>query len=212
MSFAYVFLVSITLLCCMTIFVLSRIRKQQESISTLTISMQEKIEQDDNYALSRIGKDSVYSYFVTDLFFGWLCAFVTLAVQFTILVYFVKASEAKLQEDTTDIEFTWKCPRDTEVCKDKSDLEPVGWFFFCILMFAFLAKDLINGLKLLYHSSKARHKFWPRIRYFIGGLCLCMITLFALYVSRFQCYVCITHIFINLRVLMVIQFISTLHL
>ena len=38
-------------------------------------------KEDDDYAVSRVRKDSVYSYFVTDLRFGWLCAFLTLAAQ-----------------------------------------------------------------------------------------------------------------------------------
>ena len=178
------------MLCCIVVFFLSRFRDQhqQRSISTLTISTQEKIEQDDDYALSRIGKDSVYSYFVTDLFFGWLCAFATLFAQAGILVFFIKASQPKLQDDKTDIQFTWKCPRDIDVCIDKSDLETVGWFVFFLLMAAFLAKDLINGFKLINHSAKARHAFWSRTRYFIGGLSLFLITIYALYVSRFQCY------------------------
>ena len=182
-SLAAILFVSFTVLCCMFVSFLSRFHKQRRSVSTLTISMQKKIEQD---ALSRVGKDSFYSYFVTELPFGWLCAFLTVVAQALILIFFVLASEAKLQEDTTDIEFTWKCPRDTDECKDKSDLTNVGWFFSSLLMFAFLAKDLIDGFKLLYYSSRARQK-WSRIRYFIGGLSVCIITLYALYVSRLQC-------------------------
>mmetsp|Transcript_12901 Transcript_12901/g.25990 ORF Transcript_12901/g.25990 Transcript_12901/m.25990 type:complete len:318 (+) Transcript_12901:494-1447(+) len=67
--------------------------------------------------------------------------------------------------------------------KNTADLDDAGWFIFFMLMTAFLAKDMINGSKLLYYSSKSRHLLGPRIRYFIGGICLCSITLFALYVS-----------------------------
>jgi len=117
-------------------------------------------------------------------FFGWMTAFATLGIQIGILAFFVMASEAKLQEDTIDIQFTWKCPRDSDVCKDKADLTEAGWFIFSLLMIAFLAKDMINGCKLIYHSSKVWHTIGARIRYFIGGMGLCSITLFALYVSR----------------------------
>ena len=109
--------------------------------------------------------------------------FGTLAVQVGILVLFVIASEVNLQDDKTEIQFTWKCPRDSLRCTDTSDLTDAGWFIFSIVILAHLAKDLINGGKLLYHSSKIRHPRRSRIRYFIGGSGLCFITLFALYVS-----------------------------
>eukprot|EP00574_Skeletonema_japonicum_P011307 CAMPEP_0201733486 /NCGR_PEP_ID=MMETSP0593-20130828/31727_1 /ASSEMBLY_ACC=CAM_ASM_000672 /TAXON_ID=267983 /ORGANISM="Skeletonema japonicum, Strain CCMP2506" /LENGTH=374 /DNA_ID=CAMNT_0048226647 /DNA_START=336 /DNA_END=1460 /DNA_ORIENTATION=+ len=138
----------------------------------------------DSYALSKIGKNSVYSYIVKELPLGWLGAFVTLGLQIFILIFFVFASEANLQDDKIDIKFTWKCPRDSHKCDNKADLTGAGWIIFSVLMFAFLAKDMINGCKLIYHSSR-RYDPGPgrRIRYFIGGGGLCSITLFALYVS-----------------------------
>lgn len=140
----------------------------------------------DKYALSRIGKESVYSYFVTDKALGWVVAFATLGIQVAILVLFVMASEPNLQKDTIDIQFTWKCPRDSDSCRDTADLNGIGWFIFCMLMIAHLAKDSINGSKLIYHSSRIRHSRGSRIRYFIGGIGLCSITLFAIYVSCFD--------------------------
>ena len=75
--------------------------------------------EDDIYALGNIWKDSVYSYFVTDNRCGWVVALATLGVQFIILFVFVGASEANLQRDTIDVQFTWKCPRDTDVCANR---------------------------------------------------------------------------------------------
>ena len=147
------------------------------------MSMERRLQLDDNYVLSTIGKESVYSYFVTDKVLGWLVALATLVAQAGILVFFVIASEVNLQGDKIDLEFTWKCPRDLDVCSDTSDLAITGWFIFAVLMVAFLAKDMINGWKLIYHSSKRRHPLWTRMRYFISGLGLCSITLFAFYVS-----------------------------
>ena len=153
---------------------------------------------DDDYALSSIGKDSVYSYFVTDNRSGWMVAVATLGVQFIILFVFVSASEANLQKDTIDVQFTWKCPRDTDVCANKADLNEYGWLIFSILMIASLSKDLINGFKLIYHSTKLRHPRKSRIRYFFGGMCLCLLTVFALYVSshkpRYCAMICATNI------------------
>ena len=144
--------------------------------------------EDDIYALGNIGKDSVYSYFVTDNRCGWVVALATLGVQFIILFVFVGASEANLQKDTIDVQFTWKCPRDTDVCANKADLNEYGWLIFSMLMAASLSKDLINGFKLIYHSTKLRHPRKSRIRYFFGGMCLCLLTVFALYVSSHKPY------------------------
>eukprot|EP00956_Cyclotella_meneghiniana_P030008 scaffold74539_cov65-Cyclotella_meneghiniana.AAC.4 len=80
-----------------------------------------------DYALSSIGKDSVYSYFVTDNRCGWMVALATLVIQFLMLFIFVSASESNLQKDTIDVQFTWKCPPDTDVCVDKADLNEFGW-------------------------------------------------------------------------------------
>ena len=99
-------------------------------------------------------------------FFGWMTAFATLGIQIGILAFFVMASEAKLQEDTIDIQFTWKCPHDSDVCDDKADLTNAGWVIFSLLMIAVLAKDIINGCKLIYFSSKVG-TLGARIRYFI---------------------------------------------
>ena len=151
--------------------------------NTGTSEMMRSIKKVDMYALSKIGKDSVYSYFVTDKVLGWLVAFATLGIQVGLLFVFVVASEVKLQDDKIDIQFTWKCPRDSDVCKNTADLAEAGWFIFAMLMIANLAKDMISGSKLIYHSSKVRHPLGSRIRYFIGGTLLCSITLFALYVS-----------------------------
>eukprot|EP00956_Cyclotella_meneghiniana_P002689 scaffold3165_cov62-Cyclotella_meneghiniana.AAC.11 len=90
---------------------------------TVTISPTEDVD----YALSSIGKDSVYSYFVTDNRCGWMLALATLVIQFMMLVVFVRASESNLQKDTIDVQFTWKCPPDTDVCVNKADLNEFGW-------------------------------------------------------------------------------------
>eukprot|EP00984_Skeletonema_dohrnii_P021210 scaffold10525_cov75-Skeletonema_dohrnii-CCMP3373.AAC.3 len=120
----------------------------------MSVEIRMRLNEDEKYALSRIGKESVYSYFVTEKPVGWLIAFTTLGIQVGILAFFVMASEANLQKDTTDIEFTWKCPRDSDVCDNKADLTKAGWAIFSMLMIAFLAKDMINGCKLINHSSK----------------------------------------------------------
>mmetsp|Transcript_15753 Transcript_15753/g.26832 ORF Transcript_15753/g.26832 Transcript_15753/m.26832 type:complete len:401 (+) Transcript_15753:3-1205(+) len=181
-TFAAVLFACFIVFCCIIGLFLYHFDKRKKRGNSVRMSAERRLE-DDKYALSRIGKDSLYSFFVTDIPYGWLVAFATLGIQVAILVFFVMASEANLQDDRIDIQFTWQCPRDSDVCRDTADLTDVGWVIFFLLMFAFLAKDGINGCRLLYHSSRVRHPLTSRLRYFIGGMCLCSITLFALYVS-----------------------------
>eukprot|EP00985_Skeletonema_marinoi_P001133 scaffold459_cov78-Skeletonema_marinoi.AAC.3 len=143
------------------------------------------LKKDHEDALKQIGDKSVYSYFVSEHTTKWqaLVAVATLITQITLLALFIKASEAKLQDDKTELQFTWLCPRDADVCKNTSDLTYFGWVCFSLLMFANLGTDLIGGAKLIYNSSQARHSFGRRIRCFFGGMGLCLITLLALYVS-----------------------------
>eukprot|EP00984_Skeletonema_dohrnii_P014355 scaffold6017_cov77-Skeletonema_dohrnii-CCMP3373.AAC.2 len=178
-QFAAVFFACFIVLCCVVVLFIYFDGKRKNRGYALTMSAAAA----DKYALSKIGKESVYSYFVTEKPIGWLAASATLGIQVGFLAFFVVASEANLQKDTIDIEFTWKCPRDSDVCDNKADLTKAGWAIFSLLMIAFLAKDMINGCKLINHSSKVSHTLGSRIRYFIGGMCLCSITLFALYVS-----------------------------
>ncbi len=182
-TFAAALFPSIVAFSCSVVFFLYACSKRRNPGTAITSSMEERFEEDDRYALSRIGNDSVYSYLVADKALGWVVAFTTLGIQAAILIFFVKASEAKLQDDTIDIQFRWKCPRDAYLCRNTADLKAAGWIIFCMLMIAHLGKDSINGSKLIYHSSKIRHPIGSRIRYFIGGVGLCSIALFALYVS-----------------------------
>ena len=182
-TFAAVLFAGFVALCGAVVFSVYLFSKHKQRGSAVTRSTERSREEDEKYALSRIGKDSVYSYFVTDKKRGWLVAFVALGIQVWLLVFFVIASEANLQDDKTDIQFTWKCPRDSDVCDNKADLTSAGWVCFVLLMSAHLSKDMINGFQLIYHSSKVRHSAGSRIRYFSSGVCLCCITLFALYVS-----------------------------
>jgi hypothetical protein len=134
----------------------------------------ESLEEDDKYASSQIGNESVYSYFVAEKIPRWQkrLAFATLCLQFAILIVFIIASEANLQDDEIDLQFTWKCPRDTDVCDNRADLTGFGWAICCLLIVANLAKDIIGGTKLICHSAKTRHDK-SSIRYFFGGMFLC---------------------------------------
>jgi hypothetical protein len=187
------------LLCCIIVLFFYIIDRRKNHGINLTPAMEQK-RKDEEHAVSKIGKDSVYSYFVTNSKFGWLAAFATVLLQAGILVFFLKASEPELQDDAIDIKFAWICPRDTVVCKDTGIVGNEAWFIFYVLMAAFLAKDIISGMKLIYLSSKRRHDLWSRFRYFIGGMLLCSITLFAVYVScsNDDCHLFLVNLFLDL--------------
>eukprot|EP00984_Skeletonema_dohrnii_P035197 scaffold34668_cov189-Skeletonema_dohrnii-CCMP3373.AAC.4 len=53
-------------LCCMVAFLLYITARCRNIGNTVTSEIETRIKEDDKYALSKIGKDSVYSYFVTD--------------------------------------------------------------------------------------------------------------------------------------------------
>ena len=132
--------------------------------------------------LNMLGNDSVYSYFATHKPTGYLLALATLATQVWILIFFIQS--ASKSSDTLLLQFTWKCPPDSDVCNEGDGMTKTGWFIFGVLTTAFLAKDMINGCKLIYFSSTAvSHCPGSRIRYFFGGLCLCSVTIFTFYVS-----------------------------
>jgi len=75
-----------------------------------------------------------------------------------------------------DLVYSYKCPRDQDECDDTSDLTWQGWLVFAILMIAHLAKDIINGTKMIILSAKARHSSRQRARFFIGGTLLVSVT------------------------------------
>eukprot|EP00985_Skeletonema_marinoi_P001301 scaffold517_cov140-Skeletonema_marinoi.AAC.14 len=119
-------------LCCMVAFLLYISARRKNIGNTGTSEMETSIKKVDMYALSKIGKDSVYSYFVTDKVFGWFIALATLGIQVGILVFFINASEANLQNDRTAVQFTWQCPRDTDMCNNNTDLTDAGWAIYCV--------------------------------------------------------------------------------
>ena len=75
-----------------------------------------------------------------------------------------------------DLVYSYKCPRDQDECGDISDLTWQWWLVFAILMIAHLAKDIINGTKMIIFSAKARHSSRQRAWFFIGGTLLASVT------------------------------------
>jgi len=138
------------------------------------------LEEDEKFPLDRFCKDSVYSYFATDSVVGWLIAGTTLGLQVSMYVYILGIIDKKINKP-----FTWKCPRNSDVCKDTADFSWAGIVIFMLIVSIYLAKDVIEADKLLSHSYKSRHPRRSRIQYLIGGLGMFSITLYAELASLF---------------------------
>lgn len=138
---------------------------------------------DHKYALDTLGEGSTNAFFLGKSILGWICALKNIAIQFWVILIFVDSSEYNLSDTRVDIQYTWKCTRDNDECFNTSDLTWQGWLAFGTLMFVHLAKDVINGFKMIVLSGKERHSYHTRMRFFVGGTILVSITLFALYAS-----------------------------
>ncbi len=77
-TFAALLVACFIVFCWVAVRFLYTFNKRRNRGEASTMSTERRIEEDDKYALSRIGNDSVYSYFVTDNRVGWLVALTTL--------------------------------------------------------------------------------------------------------------------------------------
>ena len=69
------------------------------------------------------------------------------------------------------------------MCDNKTDLTEAGWIAFAVLMFAHLAKEFINGSKLIMMSANERHDRGAQMRCLFGGVLLTSVSFFTLYAS-----------------------------
>ncbi|KAL7541121.1 hypothetical protein ACHAXR_011494, partial [Thalassiosira sp. AJA248-18] len=171
-EFTWVYFVGIMGICCLLAVALCLYNQyRKRSMPSSSVRSQAAIARDIDHALDNIGIESVYQFFLSNSWLGWTITLSTMAVQ-------PNASDEK-----TDLVFTWKCPRDTAECDDRDDLDWEGWTVFAILMFIHLSRDVISGFKLIMLSTKSGHKLHRRLRYFIGGMLLNVVTLFTLFAS-----------------------------
>ena len=61
------------------------------------------IERDNSYALDKIGRDSVYRYFLSNDLWGWVMALAALLSQVRMSYLFIVGSEYDLSSDQTDL-------------------------------------------------------------------------------------------------------------
>ena len=158
-------------------------KKYRDRNIPLPLINQSLTDRDKAYALENMGEDTVYRFFVGKSKWGWSIAIATMFTQILLLSVFVSGSERDFTNSDVDMVYTWKCTRDKETCFDTSDLDWKGWLAFAVLMVAHLLKDGISGIKMINYSAKQRHQHSSKIRFFIGGTLLTMITAITTYVS-----------------------------
>lgn len=137
---------------------------------------------DEKYALEHLGEGSVYSFLLRESVVGWLIALATVFSQIVMLVPYIHASEFNLGM-LQDIEYSWSCNPSDDRCIDTNGVTNMGFAIFVVLMIIFLSTDLICGLKMVVLSGKRRHSHSVRARFFIGGVALCSVTMYIIYVS-----------------------------
>mmetsp|Transcript_33748 Transcript_33748/g.62023 ORF Transcript_33748/g.62023 Transcript_33748/m.62023 type:complete len:561 (+) Transcript_33748:658-2340(+) len=163
----------------------SRSTAVRQSLRNLqrTLSQRTTISRDKKYALDTIGKDSVYSFFLSTSVQAWIIVFIVLGVQMWMLYEFIVASELDFSDDTSEFVYSYKCPRNSETCIKESDEDWIGWIIFAVVMLSHQLSDFISGLKLLILAGKQRNGRNKRIRLFVGGSSLCFVSVLTVYAS-----------------------------
>jgi hypothetical protein len=169
--------------CVLALAIVAREKYRDRNTLRTQVHLQSLTERDHKYALENLGEDSVYRFFLGTSKWGWSIVIATMITQIAILSIFVGGSKRDFSDSKVDMEYTWKCTRDRDECFDTSDLDWKGWLAFVVLMAAHMLKDGINGLKMIKHSGKQRLGSHVRIRLFIGGTLVTIITAFTTYVS-----------------------------
>ena len=170
-------------LCVLALAIVAREKYRDRNTLRTQVHPQSLTERDHKYALENLGEDSVYPFFLGTSQWGWFIVAATIITQIFLLYVFGEGSKRDPSDGKVDMVYTWKCTRDQETCFDTNDLNELGWFAFIILMAAHLLKDGISGLKMIKYSAKTRLGRFVRIRLFIGGTILTLITAFTVYVS-----------------------------
>ncbi|EJK53387.1 hypothetical protein THAOC_27192 [Thalassiosira oceanica] len=156
---------------CYLLWCLFYLIDRHKKCNTVSERRVSSVVRDEKYALETVGIESVYSFLLAESKLAWLIALGTIVLQVCV------------SDDLSDFIYTWKCPRDSLDCDDWGDLDSTGWAVFVLLMVAFLLKDLINGIKMIAYSAKERHTLRTKLRFFVGGVVLSMITIYIFWVS-----------------------------
>ncbi|KAL3795399.1 hypothetical protein ACHAWO_002646 [Cyclotella atomus] len=101
----------------------------------------EKIIREKENAFNSIGKNSVYCFFLTKNYVGWIIALLVISFQFYVFLFFVVAAEKDFSDDKSDFTYSWRCPRNSIDCNYIADQTWSGWVTFGILMLCHLGKE-----------------------------------------------------------------------
>ena len=98
---------------------------------------------------------------------------------------FIKRSMLDFSDDRSQFVYSYKCPTFMEDCRNESDSDWAGWFFFALIMIGNVLADFINGIKLIVLSDKQGVSLKDKLRLIIGGVCLCFVSSLTLFASTF---------------------------
>ena len=93
----------------------------QESAKTL--------EEENRYAQEVIGEDSVYQYLLDNSLWGWCICLTSIAVQLWMGYEFILGSEYDFERSSSDLTYTWTCPRDEVDCRNTDGMVEM----FCLM-------------------------------------------------------------------------------
>jgi len=114
---------------------------------------------------------SVYKFFLVPDARAWLVGFVAVVIQLYILYIFIRAADFTYKWN--DWQYSLNCPNNVEKCDDSRLVTPSGWVIFGAIMFAFLFKDLVDSLLVIYECLTSD----GGLRDFVAGFVVLYITL-----------------------------------
>ena len=121
----WVFLLSIAGGCFVThmiLFIYKQFKNNHESNFSDSQEYESIVEEENCYAQEAIGQDSVYRGFFDNSWSGWAISLASTAVQFWMGYEFVMGSEYDFEKSTSDLTYTWMCPRDDIVCRNTNGM------------------------------------------------------------------------------------------
>ena len=89
---------------------------------------------------------------------------------------FINYSILDFSADESQFVYSYTCPTYMKECRNENDSDWRGWLFFALLMIGNELADFISGIKLLMLSGAEKLSSNKRIRFFIGGTCLCFVS------------------------------------
>ena len=82
--------------------------------------------------LELMGEDSVYRFFLSKNWWGWIIATVTVAAQILICCIFVAGSEYDFKNSKSDLKYPWRCPPDLIGCRNTIGMRHVLFDVFSV--------------------------------------------------------------------------------